>query len=858
MSGTSEFRWRTPEPVIEYDEANEVPDEEEKAPATPGGIAAPATPGGLTLQRRRARTRQLQRGFWEEVQDDSLRDLLQATLQRWEFENVQTWCKLDVGSELGEAWRSRESAQAEVHLILISTTARKMRKPQPFAGPSEVPLRRSVLLLKDGKILQTSWEEWSRMSPASQTRPLVAKDRLLYVVLFGKELGATTVVREEQDDDRWAAREAERERKWQALPRELKLAVKRIHVNLGHATTATMLRSLRISKASTTALKAVQLFRCTDCPRMMDQPKEPRPSKVPLVHDFNVMIGLDVFEEKDASKQSWSWLNIFDQGTTFQVCALLPDSHGNPSGAVVLEALQSHWLSWAGYPERGVVTDRAKYFLSDVAEHFSDHGCTFSSAAKAAPWQIGAVERHGGLWKEVFRRVAWAEQVSGRDGVLMLTAAVTQAKNSLSRRHGFAPSQWVLGRDLRLPAALCDDSEVARVGRQALAETPGSRFHRQNQLRVAARESFVKAANDSALRRAELRKIRPTRGPFPVGTYVYYYDAADREAGPHNWRGIARVVGHEGSSTVWLAHRGILIAVSPEHLSRAYEEEIDRWMVVNNEQELIDATPAAGGTGFLDLRKAPLPVWEAEDTEPVNEHQEMPAVDDAQPDVPGEPSAAVERELRAVEDEVPQQMEPEDLSSSSTSMARMRLESDREQRRSIRSSDFFNRREEERRAKKARRMMPFEQQRMMAEDRQRTQVARPPEEIPAGPEYDVDLDDYRTKPARQLSPLVEVEDENQEREAKRLRLGETPDSALYSGEAFRCYMTLESKHFLASEARLYYEQFNEFYEARGVSMEDFLFAARRNSFDEKYRALADHAFANQHVQDQSRRRVERS
>ena len=156
----------------------------------------------------------------------------------------------------------------------------------------------------------------------------------------------------------------------------------------------------------------------------------------------------------------------------------------------------------------------------------------------------------------------------------MTTAAVNQAKNSLVRKGGFSPAQWVLGRDVRLPASLADDQEVMRVGAQALAATPSSLFYRKTQLRMAAREAFSRSATSEALRRAELRQIRPSRGPFLPGMYVFYYDAQDRDPSPNCWRGIARVIGREGTSTIWISHRGLLLAVSPEHLSRAYDPRV--------------------------------------------------------------------------------------------------------------------------------------------------------------------------------------------------------------------------------------------------------------------------------------------
>ena len=75
-----------------------------------------------------------------------------------------------------------------------------------------------------------------------------------------------------------------------------------------------MLRALRISRASETAIKACRLFRCPDCPRL-GEPKQPRPSKLPMVDEFNVQIGLDIFSEKDAKGHTYTWLNVFDQGT---------------------------------------------------------------------------------------------------------------------------------------------------------------------------------------------------------------------------------------------------------------------------------------------------------------------------------------------------------------------------------------------------------------------------------------------------------------------------------------------------------------------------------------------------------------
>lgn len=284
------------------------------------------------LRRRRDRTRQLQRGFWREDRSADQLELLQRTLNMLDEDEIRDWHRLDEKSQLFQDWKALESVSAEVAMVLVSKSAKRLRKPQPFMGAAEAPLRRSYILLKDS-FLSTDWQQWTQMSPAAQIRPLIAADRKLYLAVFGKELGVE--VKDDETDDRWQRMEEDRSRKWQALPRELKLAVKRIHVNMGHANTAAMLRALRISKASEAALKAVRLFRCPDCPRIQN-PKEPRPSKLPVTDEFNVQIGLDVIHEEDSSGQAWSWLSILCQGTQFQVCVNFWTAQGNQ--------LVSKWL----------------------------------------------------------------------------------------------------------------------------------------------------------------------------------------------------------------------------------------------------------------------------------------------------------------------------------------------------------------------------------------------------------------------------------------------------------------------------------------------------------------------------------
>ena len=113
---------------------------------------------------------------------------------------------------------------------------------------------------------------------------------------------------------------------------------------------------------------------------------------------------------------------------------------------------------------------------------------------------------------------------AGLEQVLTAVVECNKAKNTLARKSGFSPYSWVLGRDIRLPASMCDDPEMERVGEMVAAATLGSRFAQRVEIRTACRLAFIKADTEDRLRRAEIRQIRPTRGPFHVGQWVLFYD----------------------------------------------------------------------------------------------------------------------------------------------------------------------------------------------------------------------------------------------------------------------------------------------------------------------------------------------
>ena len=131
-TGRTEIKILEKEPEnapIEVESAPFEPDHEAPGtpvPMTPGAVeAAPATPGGA-LRRRRPRVRQLQRGFWTQIESVELKNLMERTKEWLDVRGGSDWQILPLSEEIGRDWLVHESANAELQLILISATATRL------------------------------------------------------------------------------------------------------------------------------------------------------------------------------------------------------------------------------------------------------------------------------------------------------------------------------------------------------------------------------------------------------------------------------------------------------------------------------------------------------------------------------------------------------------------------------------------------------------------------------------------------------------------------------------------------------------------------------------------------------------
>ena len=71
--------------------------------------------------------------------------------------------------------------------------------------------------------------------------------------------------------------------------------------------------------------------------------------------------------------------------------------------------------------------------------------------AAEAPWQNGICERANGSWKLAAHSTIQELGLNGLADMRLLAVLVNWAKNFRPSAIGYSPSQWVLGRGMRMP-----------------------------------------------------------------------------------------------------------------------------------------------------------------------------------------------------------------------------------------------------------------------------------------------------------------------------------------------------------------------------------------------------------------------
>ena len=354
---------------------------------------------------------------------------------------------------------------------------------------------------------------------------------------------------------------------------EVSSALKRLHANLGHPSQADLTRHLRLAGAGPEVIQASKRLQCETCQRA-SKGGIARPATLPTLLSFNQVVGVDIFSVTDAFDERIEMMSIYDHGTSYHIAGPL---QGHSTEAME-QTFCELWSRTFGAPGT-IALDLESGLQAGLARYSSWHGCHLRPIAGQAHWQLGATERHGGVWKAIWRRLCDDLSV-GEDDISLAVAAVNQAKNELRRTSGYSPSQAVFGRDPYVPGELLDEKDGEQQEQLINQDLQRGREHA---IRMAARAAYFRVQGDQKLRRALLQRSRVTGEELHPGDLVFFL-RKPKNSKDWSWKGPGTVVGTEHKN-LWISFGGRCHLVAPEHVRRATNEETGNAFILKTNRD---------------------------------------------------------------------------------------------------------------------------------------------------------------------------------------------------------------------------------------------------------------------------------
>ena len=357
---------------------------------------------------------------------------------------------------------------------------------------------------------------------------------------------------------------------FEALENSQKADLRRIHSNLGHPSPEKLSRMLREQGASEAVVKAARDYQCDSCIESQAKPRLPNPSTIHVARDFNDVVGADGAYWTNKQGRKFHFMHFIDEATMYHL--------GRPSGRTVgeqIETFEGTWLHWAG-PCKLLYLDPAGEYVNDGWHEFlQKEGIKLSVTAGESHWQLGRAEAHGRVVKQMLTSMDIEEPICTPDDFQRCLRQVFAAKNSLSSVGGFTPEQAVMGKSRSIPASLVSDHDAATHSLAESASPEGIEFQNSLRRREMARKAFLTADNNSALRRALLRRTRKDPNWFEKGDWVLYWrqNKGSQKGERGRWHGPGQIITIENSKVVWISHGGYLIRASPQQLRPASMRE---------------------------------------------------------------------------------------------------------------------------------------------------------------------------------------------------------------------------------------------------------------------------------------------
>ena len=417
------------------------------------------------------------------------------------------------------------------------------------------------------------------------------------------------------------------------VPQEVRSAVARLHLNLGHPSRQELNRLLAYEGNFPDAVyECARKLRCSTCERL--KPKQPpRPTAQPsmVVGQFGDELQMDIFYCKTLASETFMVLGMVDRATGLHQAIILPDRNSETT----FDCFEKVWLRPFGLPIH-LSCDPDKSFRGSFESRVQAMGCIIEHCPPEAHYVIGMVERRNALLRIILEKFIYQFAASTVDQCSALPAASSHAINTGIHTHGRSAYQAVFGRQPRLLNGNLNDPMVLATS-PSIAQVNQSAGFRAEFIRCEALKRLHELDCSQHLRRALLRKTRTTKiADLQPGQACAYWRWTRRGAKKRGGWVMARFLSWDPSHVgkqAWLRTGASTTLVTAEQLRAAFGFE--DWVPDKEDvKALKDA--ATKFESFLDDRGPDPP----QDQLPEDDELEWPA---EQPDaeMPMTPSMAV-------------------------------------------------------------------------------------------------------------------------------------------------------------------------------------------------------------------------
>lgn len=310
---------------------------------------------------------------------------------------------------------------------------------------------------------------------------------------------------------------------------------------MGHLENAALARAIRLTGGSNQPVRVALDLRCEMC-----TPRQKTDINLPAkLHAHGIVgdrVGVDLFALADYKGRTKDFLNVFDWASTIQIVSKLKSTFPKQ---VWMNFLNS-WIAPFGKP-KPVALDQGGEFERELAQELESAGVDLRPVAAYCPTRNSITERHGGMWKEIAKKLIGQYSIDFEDKEMLqwLIAMTTWAANSGVGEKCYSVSQWVLGRGISLPYDLMDEAHRFSL-HERICEN--KRFEDRIGMMAAAQRALTSLRHNTAMSKAFLARSRanisaPGDTMYNVGDQVYY------------WRGNGKRKRDLGSVLVWSSCR---------------------------------------------------------------------------------------------------------------------------------------------------------------------------------------------------------------------------------------------------------------------------------------------------------------